>query len=491
MHSVFRCLCSILIVFGKVKIIMPCTTILAGRRATFDGSTMTARNEDSASGTFNSKKFTVVLPEDQPAVYHSVISKCEIPLPSDPLRYTAMPNATDEEGIWAAAGVNAKNISMTATETITSNERVLAADPLVKTGIGEEDMVTVTLPYISSAREGVIRLGSLLETYGTYEMNGIAFQDINEVWWLETVGGHHWIAKRVPDDHYVIMPNSFGIDQFDLKDAFTKKKDHMCSQDLRSFIADNHLDLTYDDTFNARLAFGSHTDADHVYNTPRAWYAQRYFNPKDTSYTPYSDDIPWSRKPEHKITVEDVKYVLSSHYQSTPYDCYAKSGDLSLKGSLRPIGISRNNFLSLVQIRPYVPDAYRTVEWIAFGSNVFNAFGPLYANIDHAPKYFGNTCGTVTTESFYWANRIIAALADPHFSECAADIGRYRQAVQAEALHIILEYDRKPRTAIMETNEEANAAIEKLVREKTDSLLDKVLYKASCRMKNGFSRSDG
>ena len=43
-------------------------------------------------------------------------------------------------------------------------------------------------------------------------MNGIAFQDVNEIWWLETIGGHHWIAKRVPDDRYVVMPNQFGID---------------------------------------------------------------------------------------------------------------------------------------------------------------------------------------------------------------------------------------------------------------------------------------
>lgn len=469
---------------------MSCTTLLVGRKAAYDGSTMAARNEDSCEGTFNAKKFTVILPEDQPAVYHSVISECEIPLPSDPLRYTAMPEAKEGNGIWAAAGVNAKNISMTATETITSNVRVLSADPLVKTGIGEEDMVTITLPYIRSAREGVIRLGSLLETYGTYEMNGIAFQDINEIWWLETIGGHHWIAKRVPDDHYVIMPNRFGIDSFDLKDAFSKKRDHMCSQDLRQFIADNHLDLTFDDAFNPRLAFGSHSDADHVYNTPRAWYAQKYFNPSDESCTPGSDDIPWSRKPERKITPEDVKYILSSHYQSAPYDPYAKSGDPSLKGSLRPIGINRNNFLSLVQIRPYMPDECRTIEWISFGCNVFNAFVPLYANIDHAPKYFENTCGTVSTESFYWTNRIIAALADPHFDECANDIERYQNTVSAEAMHVIKEYDRKQRAAIIETNEEANREIEKIVREHTDKLLDTILYRASCLMRCGFGRSD-
>ena len=48
------------------------------------------------------------------------------------MRYTAVPNALDGEGIWAAHGVNAAGVGMTATETITSNARVLGADPLVE-----------------------------------------------------------------------------------------------------------------------------------------------------------------------------------------------------------------------------------------------------------------------------------------------------------------------------------------------------------------------
>lgn len=153
---------------------------------------------------------------------------------------------------------------MTATETITSNPRVLGADPLVEYdeanhipgGIGEEDIVYIVLPYIHSAREGVERLGSLLEKYGTYEMNGIAFQDHDEIWWLETIGGHHWIAKKVPDDHYVAMPNQFGIDNFDLEDALTSKKNHMCSSDMKEFIEKYHLNLSLNSKFNARDTFG-------------------------------------------------------------------------------------------------------------------------------------------------------------------------------------------------------------------------------------------
>ena len=163
---------------------MPCTTILVGKNASYDGSTMIARNDDSGSGHFTPKKFIAMDPAKQPKVYTSELSHVKIQLPKDPMRYTAVPNALKGEGIWAACGVNEAHVAMTATETITSNPRVLGADPLVvyqeKTedteeiagGIGEEDIVYIVLPYIRSAREGVKRLGSLLEQYGTYEMNG-------------------------------------------------------------------------------------------------------------------------------------------------------------------------------------------------------------------------------------------------------------------------------------------------------------------------------
>lgn len=494
---------------------MACTTILVGRRASYDGSTMIARNDDSGSGVFTAKRFTVIEPHEQERHYRSVLSHVEIELPERPLRYTAMPNGLLKDGIWAAAGVNSENVSMTATETITSNERVLSADPLVEYvpagvdrpekigGIGEEDMVYITLPYIHSAREGVLRLGKLLEQYGTYEMNGIAFSDVHEIWWLETIGGHHWIAKRVPDEAYVVMPNQLGIDSFDLEDAFGEKKNHLCSSDLREFIRENHLKLSFEEGFNPRDAFGSHSDADHVYNTPRAWFIERYLNPnsfvwdgEDADYRPDSDDISWSMVPEKKLTVEDVKYLLSSHFQGTPYDCYGRYGDASERGKFRPIGINRNSFLSLTQLRPDLPREIQAIEWIAFGSNVFNAFVPLYANVDRAPEYFSNTAGEVTTENFYWANRLIGALADSQFNHCSSHIERYQSAVAVAGYRVLREYDEKLRAeglsgeAAVKLLEEANEKIAGMTKEKTTDVLGKVLYEVSCLMKNGFSRSD-
>lgn len=58
---------------------MPCTTLLVGKKASYDGSTLVARNEDSGAGEFTPKKFIVVHPSEQPEVYKSVLSHVEIP----------------------------------------------------------------------------------------------------------------------------------------------------------------------------------------------------------------------------------------------------------------------------------------------------------------------------------------------------------------------------------------------------------------------------
>ena len=57
---------------------MACTTILVGKKASYDGSTMIARNDD---GHYDVKKLVVVDPKKQPKKYKSVISHVEVELP--------------------------------------------------------------------------------------------------------------------------------------------------------------------------------------------------------------------------------------------------------------------------------------------------------------------------------------------------------------------------------------------------------------------------
>ena len=486
---------------------MGCTTVLVGKLASNDLSTMIARTDD---GHFDSKKLIVVEPKDQPRKYRSVISHAEIDLPEDPVRYTACPSIDPANGIWAATGINAHQVGMTATETITSNPRVLAADPLVRLkkpekrgekeipgGIGEEDIVVLVLPYIKSAREGVIRLASLLEKYGTYESNGIAFNDENEIWWMETVGGHHWLAKRVPDDRVVIMPNQFGMDSFDFDDALGKGENHLCSADMLEFIKKNHLDCGNRGFFDTRAAFGSHNHRDRIYNTPRAWYMGRMLTPfthkwdgENAEWGPESDDIPWSFVPDRKVAVEDVKALLSSNFQGTPYDPYL-SRDTGVRGKYLSIGINRTGVTSVCQIRSGVPEGIRGVEWICFASTTFDALLPVYPNVRRMPKYLSEATLDCSTESFYWTSALIGALADHSYANSIQHIERYQESVMTKGRTIIREYDaRIAETGDISLCEKANEELAAMAKKESTATLNRVLHEASVTMKNGYSRAD-
>ncbi len=131
---------------------MSCTTILVGKKASYDGSTIIARDDDSGSGRYDPKKFVVVAPQEQPRHYRSVLSHVEIDLPDNPCRYSIVPNVLPNRGILAEAGVNERNVAMSATETIAVNERVLAADPLVALQSADEGRIS-RKPQAASAKK--------------------------------------------------------------------------------------------------------------------------------------------------------------------------------------------------------------------------------------------------------------------------------------------------------------------------------------------------
>ena len=424
---------------------MPCTTILAGKLATNDGSTLISRNDD---GGFEAKRLIVVQPKDQKRTYKTVISHLKVELPDDPMRYTVAPNVTQTHGVWPACGINAANVAMTATETITSNPRVLGADPYVAYqprkgskkevpgGLGEEDLVTVILPYIHTAREGVLRMGALLEQYGTYEPNGMAF------------------------------------------------------------VERNHLYTGLGEGFNPRLAFGSRSDSDHIYNTPRAWFMARYllertyrWDGPNADFTPESNDLPWSFVPERRITVEDIRYLLGSHYQGTPYDPYDKTA--AFHGKYRTIGVPNSDVCGIMQIRGYMPDALKGVQWFSMGGSGFTACFPLYTAVDNLPAYFSATKDTVSTDSMYWHSRLIAALTDAHYFKAILLDERYQNAVWNKGRKLLREYDGK----FAAQNDpallaEANKQIAEMVKAESDKALGQVLRNASENMKIRYHRGD-
>lgn len=460
-----------------------CTTVLVGKKASIDGSTMISRNDDGHEA-LDPQRFVVVNPEDQPRNYQAVISGVQIQLPDNPMRYTSIPNSLLTNGIWPAAGINSENITMSATETITTNPRIQGLDPFVPGGIGEEDIVTLVLPYIHSAQEGVERLGALLEEFGTYEPNGIAFSDKDSVWWLETIGGHHWAAVRIPDDAYVVAPNRMNIDHFDFDSA-----DTLCSADLKTLIDDNHLNPDFEG-YNLRHIFGSASIKDTVYNNPRTWYGQQYFNP-EIKQDPMDQDLPFICHANRKISIEDVKFVLSAHFENTEYYPYGSAPE-DVKTRFRPIGINRNHNVHILQVRNNVPAEIAGIQWLAYGANTFNTVVPFYTNINDTPESYKNATGTFDLNNMYWLSCTTALLGDTDY-DFYVDMRNTFELEAMSAYHVIQNEtdkafaDQKDAAAFLEA---ANNKLASESLKRQTALLGQMVISGSEHMKLRYNLND-
>ena len=103
--------------------------------------------------------------------------------------------------------------------------------------------------------------------------------------------------------------------------------------------------------------------------------------------------------------------------------------------------------------------------------------------------------GDASTDNFYWASRMIAAMADASYSKSIFHIERYQERVMSKGHEYINQYDEllskeSDAEKRMQLRQEANEKIADMVKKETQDTLNKVLYELSNQMKNAYSRSD-
>lgn len=386
-----------------------CTTVLVGKKATTDGSTIMARNEDSDSANPKIVQVHEATTNPKGATFNSKVNDFSFELPKNARRYTSTPEWTDESGVYEEAGTNSSGVAMTATETISYNKKIERLDPVnEKDGIMEEAMVTCVLPYIKSAKDGVNFLGNIVTKYGSAELNGIGFSDQNDVWWMEIVSGHHWVAQRIPDNKYAVIANQTAIRDVDLTDA----ANFMCDENFIAFVRDNKL-ADNPEKLNIRDVFGTNNKDDAIYNICRVWDGQRILNPSTKNkYSITSKKLPFLRKPDSKISVHDVATVLRSHYNGTKYDPYTNA-----KSNYRPIMVQQTMESHIIQWRPNMPAEISGIQWQALGTPEHSIYIPLYSGItDVAPELKNAaTADNPTYDNAYWIFKTTDVLSTPYY----------------------------------------------------------------------------
>lgn len=404
------------------KLPSECTTIIIGQEQTADGSMIVARSEDwDAMEAKNYETFEGTDNGSREFVAKDSPFRCE--LPEKALGYSAL-SPYNLHGHWGSAGFNTAGVGMSATESIFSNDEVLKHDPLVENGVAENSVFNITLPYVHTAREGVERLGMLIEKYGIAEGFGIGFVDSKEIWYLETACGHRWLACRMPKDQYFVTGNQSRFRTYDPND----KENYLASADLIEFAEKHGLYNPAQGAFDFHEAYARDIKLDTTYNYPRVWGLQQFFSPEIKNDVT-KNTFPVFAKAAHKVTLTELRTAFRFHYDNTEHDPYLNSNP---KEPYRPVSIFRTTQTHLLQVRPELPQAIGCVNYVAMGMADLGVFLPLYQGITSYPEAYTKGNGESSDDSAYWKFRKIMVLGMTNYNKYAPIIKEAYANFEAE-----------------------------------------------------------
>lgn len=404
------------------KLPSECTTIIIGQEQTADGSMIVARSEDWDA--MEAKNYEIFEGTDNgPREFVAKDSPFRCELPEKALGYSAL-SPYNLHGHWGSAGFNTAGVGMSATESIFSNDEVLKHDPLVENGVAENSVFNITLPYIHTAREGVERLGMLIEKYGIAEGFGIGFVDSKEIWYLETACGHRWLACRMPKEQYFVTGNQSRFRTYDPND----KENYLASADLIEFAEKHGLYNPAQGAFDFHEAYARDIKLDTTYNYPRVWGLQQFFSPEIKNDVT-KNTFPVFAKAAHKVTLTELRTAFRFHYDNTEHDPYLNSNP---KEPYRPVSIFRTTQTHLLQVRPELPQAIGCVNYVAMGMADLGVFLPLYQGITSYPEAYTKGNGESSADSAYWKFRKIMVLGMTNYNKYAPVIKEAYANFEAE-----------------------------------------------------------
>lgn len=456
-----------------------CTTIIVGEEQSADGARYLCRSSDfDALMAVNIEVHHAT--DCGPAEFVAKDSTFRCPLPKETLGYTALPDY-QFPGEWGSAGFNTAGVGMSSTETIFSSEQALAADPYVEGGLAENCTFNIVLPYIHSAREGVLRLGSLIERYGSAEGFGIGFIDKKETWYLENACGHRWLACRMPKDSYFVTGNQSRFRHYDPED----KDNFLAAPDLIEFAVDHGLCRPYADgekvTFDFHEAYSRDEKLDTTYNYPRVWGLQQMFSPSIKSDVA-RNSFPVFAKADSAITLTALRKAFRFHYDGTPHDPYLHCNG---RETYRPVSIFRTTQTHIMQVRRELPQAIGCITYVALGMADLSVFLPLYQGVTSFPELYTRIAsGQCSDDSAYWRFRKVMTLGMTDYNAFAPIIKETYARLEAEND----QRQRKMEAQYMNIYEKDPAAAQALLQRFSDNILSHAIEVADSLVSELFTR---
>ncbi len=457
-----------------------CTSLIAAKGATTDGSTMITYAADAHTlfGELYSQPAA-----DYPAGAMRQVIEWDTQKPLGEIPEVAHTYATIG---------NMNEHGLTIAESTWGGREELAGTGLIDYG----SLIYITLQRARTAREAVEVMTNLVKDYG-YASSGESFSiaDANEVWIMELIGkgkadkGAVWVARRVPDGHISGHANHARIHTFPLNDPQT-----LYSPDVIDFARSQGYFNGEDKDFSFSNAYAVQEVGACRGCDGRVWsYFRRYLNEGEgDKWLPWVTEgkgevLPLWVKPVKQISANDLKWMMRDHFEGTALDMTTDIGagsyavpyrwrpltykvDGSTYTHERAIATQQTGFSFVASMNANHNDAMRGVLWFGVDDANTCVYVPIFNSTTTVPHELAHGNGdmlTISWTSMFWVNNYVANQAYNRYSHMIEDIrkvqGKFENELTAEVERLAKELKNVPYA-------DAKAQLEKLSLSSTNEV---------------------
>lgn len=428
------------------SILEDCSAVIVGKKASATGEILFGHNEDD-SGNNVMVQYRVPRATHAPDEFITFEPECaKIPQVPETWAYYWSETRASWKASFSDIFVNEWGVAIASDSCVYSRED---RPELTNGGIGY-GLGHLIAQRAKTAREGVKIAAELVAKYG-YTSSGRAYEivDKDEAWMFQVVHGKHYVAKRVPDDEVLFIPNWYTIHNVDLSDT----ENYLASPDLITYAIERGWytpakEGDYSD-FDFAAAYQNPTQ-NMAGNIARHRNALRLILGVEPT-----EEKPFSVKPPRKLGIEDVKKILRTHYEGTPDDLSQNYALNPHRAGIRTICTGTTIESMVIQFREQ-PEF--TCIWRATLNPCTSPYVPWYLGASKIPAGYGWILPKVGFENHFsvpagdlsyrpgrawWAFQDVQDLADASYATVISTIAKERDALEKKWAADQAEFEAK------------------------------------------------
>ncbi len=367
-------------------------------------------------------------------------------------------------------------------------------------------LIQIALERSKTAREAIKVMTDLVQEFG-YASEGESFSiaDKNEVWVMEMIGkgaekGAVWIAVRIPDDAISGHANEPRIRKVNLKD----KENVMYSKDMISFARKRGYFNGKDEDFSFADAYATHDQSTRRGCDARVWSYFRRFNKDADKYFAWCNNetdepMPLYIIPDRKVSLKEMQESMRDHFEGTPYKMTDDPGagpyhvpyrwrpmEYEVDGKKycmeRAIATQQTGWSFVSQSRADLPDEIGGVLWFGTDDTNTSVYMPFYCSMTEIPHELREgDINTFELDSNFWMTNWVANQAYNRYDQMIPDIRKVQGALEDKYIS-----SRKAKEedylALIAAGDDAalakavNAEGKEIAKEATDAYRDLAIY---------------